>query len=482
MISELLSQPSSNTPDVNTPVDPIIGIIPTQSLPGNKKRRNYLIIGALILFIGIVSGGAIYAFNRPKASIEKTEKINKPSFSDILLDTKNTEFQPSVSTPKYSYSVDSSQAIISTEAGSIKSDYQIKRTDINTGKSEVIYDIPIVIQKGGNSQIFYLGGHFLDVGFRTGFVQTKIDNFLFSDDQRLLAYRSQESEIDPKSGLPNGIIRYVIHVFNTETIQDKVIYQKTADFSKLSSDPESNTLNCSNPTTQQLIEKCFDKMVPFFDNAQMLFSKDNKRLILGGSIDIAKSPGYGIFALDTDKYQDKMEVLSKNQTRKMPQLSPSGKYLLAEVNPHAFSNESEYTIDGVLDQVTTEINFILVDLGTNKIYYKGYNIGVKPDSQASAPFHVWKPSFISENLIFIPTEKQLLVVNVQNNSTADITSEALKDLTDKKIITSFAFYSQKTGKIIYQVNDSISYSPQAPCFAINPDGSGRQKLDSCEGF
>lgn len=479
MIPELPSQPSSNTTEVNTPVDSIIGIIPAQSLPQNNKRKIYLIIGALTLFIAIVAGGAIYAFSKPKASVEKPKNINKPSFSNIPL---KTTFQSPTSTPRrYSYSVDSSEAIISTEQASLKSNYQIKRTDINTGKSEVIYEIPFVLQ-AGKSQILYLGGNFLDVGFKTGFVQTKIDNFLFSDDQRLIAYRSQESEIDPGSGEMKGIIHYAIHIFNTDMIQDNIIFKKTTDFSKAALDPEANTLDCSNPTIQAMIDKCFDKTEPFFDDAQIIFTKDNKRLILGGSVNLAKSPGYGLFALKTDKYQDKLEILSKNQIKKMPQLSPSGKYLLAEVNPHAFTNESESNGNGVLDQVSTEINFTLFDLVTNKVSYNGYKIGAKPVSNPTEPFHVWKPSFISDQSIFIPTEKQLLVVNTANNAVADITSQALKDIMDKKIFTSFAFYHPKTGKIIYQVNDSISFSPQASCYSINTDGSGRQKLNNCEGF
>ncbi len=468
---------STDTPELNPSVNPSIS---NQSFQKNKDRKVYFVIGALTLFIAIVGSAVIYAFNIPKDSVEKPKSISKPSFSNIPL---KITLQPPVPTPRrYSYFVDSSQAIISTEQASLKSTYQIKRTDIGTGKSEVIYEIPFVLQGGGKSQIFYLGGHFLDVGFKTGFVETKLDNFLFSEDQRLIAYGSQESEMYTQSDGTSGVIHYVIHIFNTDTIQDKIIYKKTVDFSKAASDPEANTLDCSNPTTQPMIEKCFDKLEPFFANVPIFFTKDNKKLILGGSMNIAKSPSYGLFALNTDSYQDKLEILSKNQIRKMPQLSPSGKYLLAEVNPQGFSDEPESNIDGVIDQVSSEINFTLFDLGTNKILYNGLNIGAKPDNKPTNSFHVWKPSFIVDKSIFIPTEKQLLVVNIENNAVSDITAEALKDLTDKKIFTSFAFYHPKTGKIIYQVNDTIAYSPQAFCFSINPDGSGRQKLDNCEGF
>ena len=101
----------------------------------------------------------------------------------------------------------------------------------------------------------------------------------------------------------------------------------------------------------------------------------------------------------------------------------------------------------------------------------------KPNSNQEYSLKFWDPSFISDQQILVPASTQLLILNIQNNKISDITNEALQGLSNNKTTITFAFYDPKINKILYQVSNNISYSPDAPVFSINPDGTGLESYN-----
>ncbi|MBU3927810.1 MAG: hypothetical protein KKB74_08390 [Bacteroidetes bacterium] len=390
------------TQEINSPANPIIT---PQYSRGKRSVKMLLIIGILVLFIIISIGIAVvYALNKyPKSMI-----TNKPSFNTPSL---KASFPSPAPTLHFSYAVESNQ-IMENGYPASSSSYLVKRRDLKTDKTEVIYKIPMLYPK---------------VGVDAGFGKSQLDFFIFSQDQRLIAYNTTELDIDPKSQQPTGKAHHLVHIFDTGTIQDKVIYRESTDLSLLFSfGKKQGNLDCTNQITQSVIEECFNKFEAFhlYDKVPILFSKDNKKLILiGASSFMPESANQGVFVLDTGGYQNTYRILSKNQISKHPLLSPSGKYLLVAITISDFDTAPDNT---TINQINTEVSITLYDMATEKISYQKL-VNAQPKNNTDQ-FQVWDPYFLTDQLIVIPTEKQLLILDAQTGSVKETTNEDLKNL------------------------------------------------------
>lgn len=375
----------------------------------SKKINIKLLIIVIFVFIIVVSIGIvlIYVLGRNAGSVQQSGNTNKPSFSDI-----KAKFASPTPITQYSYSIEPNQAMKGAGLDDpvfIKEGYKVKRIDIKTGKTEVIYKIPV-------SSL---------VGVQTGFGKEEIKPFVFSQDQKLMAYNTTETVVDSKSQPPTAKDYHAVHIFNTSTIKDTVIYREPVDLSKLFTlGNEQSKLDCENQTTESVVEECFDILEAFhlYDKAPILFSKDNKKLILiGASGFLPESANQGVFVLNADGYQNTYRILSKNQISKHPLLSPSGKYLLVAITISDFETAPDNT---TINQVYTEVSITLYDMTTEKIsYQKLVNAQSKNNTDQ---FHVWDPYFLTDQLIVIPTEKQLLILDTQTDLVKETTNEELK--------------------------------------------------------
>lgn len=248
------------------------------------------------------------------------------------------------------------------------------RTDLTTGKTEAVYCIP------DNAE---LDGTWHE------------DALIFSDDQKLIAYDTAESFSEGE------FVTHTIHLLNTDSLKEKIIYKE--NFKENTEEELNFYLNYKNHIN--------------YVKYPILFTKDNKKLILRGYLENYDkySQAYlikdrldehkGIYVLDLQRYKDGLQLLT----------------------------------NGSVDNI----------------------------------------SFITDNLLFIPSDQQLIIFDAKNNIVNDITRQALEGIKistnqdiNKSSLIENPIYLKEKSKIIYGLrttgSDDITY------YSINIDGSGRE--------
>lgn len=391
----------NNIQPINQPENQLTNT--TQSVPQTPKKFP---INLLILVIAIAvmlsAVGVIYF---------EQKHHTKLATAPTLISQKGAVTTPTSSIPTSPYKV-SLELVTSTKVPY----YAVKRMDLKTGKTEIIYKIK-----------------YFQIYVQAGFGKDKIDQFIISPDQKMIAYAATEQQgADTK----NPVFNQTIHILRTDIVQDSVIYTEKAD----------------------MIQVLSGIKTPLF------FTNDDKKLIVIGYTS-GEVPNKGVYLLNPFITQNSLIELSKNQISKFPMLSPSGNYLLLETAAQNYENS-------VVTSGTVDLTLYSLD-SQRMSFHNLFKVNPPPHDVI---LEFWDPSFISDHEIIISTTVQFLVVNAQKNTITDITQKAMESIAANYKYLVDPYYDSTRGKIVYAVSDSISSSPQAPYYAINIDGSGREKI------